>query len=161
MNDINQEIFVTRPALPPLIELIPSLELIWNNRILTNNGPFHGYLEAGLCEYLGVKHVSLFANATIALVTAMKALAIKGEVITTPFSFVATSHALMWNGITPVFVDIDIGTYNINVDNLKSAISNKTKAIVILSKILLKLNKTVKRFHEKKGLCINWFFQKR
>jgi dTDP-4-amino-4,6-dideoxygalactose transaminase len=130
LNDINQEIFVTRPALPPLIELIPSLELIWNNRILTNNGPFHADLEAGLCEYLGVKHVSLFANATIALVTAMKALAIKGEVITTPFSFVATSHALMWNGITPVFVDIDEKTLNIDPGKIESAITPRTTAIL-------------------------------
>jgi dTDP-4-amino-4,6-dideoxygalactose transaminase len=101
------KIFVTQPLLPPLKEFIPYLEQIWENKILTNGGPFHQQLESALCEYLGVKHIALFTNATIALVTALQALRITGEVITTPYSFVATAHSLLWNGINPVFVDID------------------------------------------------------
>ena len=100
-------IFVTRPQLPPLEELIPYLEQIWRTRVLTNGGPFHKELEKALGEYLGVEHLCLFTNGTIALITALQALKITGEVITTPYSFVATSHALVWNRIKPVFVDID------------------------------------------------------
>lgn len=85
----------------------PYLEKIWESKFLTNGGPFHQQFEHALCGYLGVKHISLFTNATIALVTALQALRINGEVITTPYSFVATSHSLIWNGIKPVFVDID------------------------------------------------------
>ena len=105
MND--EPVYVTRPYLPPLEELQPYLVQIWANRPLTNGGPFHQQLEQALCEYLGVQHISLFTNGTIALVTALQALRIAGEVITTPYSFVATSHSLLWNGIKPVFVDID------------------------------------------------------
>ncbi|NCA24923.1 MAG: DegT/DnrJ/EryC1/StrS family aminotransferase, partial [Betaproteobacteria bacterium] len=97
-------IYVTRPSLPPLEDFIPYLEEIWRSRVLTNGGPFHQQLEAALAEYLGVPHIALFANGTIALVTALQALRITGEVITTPYSFVATSHSLLWNGIKPVFV---------------------------------------------------------
>ncbi len=86
---ITPPVYVTRPALPPLEELMPYLQKIWDTRVLTNCGPFHQELEQALCEYLGVKHICLFANATIALVTALKALRIEGEVITTPYSFVA------------------------------------------------------------------------
>ena len=99
--------FVTQPTLPPLEELIPYLEQIWDNKVLTNGGPFHQQLEEALCRYLGVEHIALFTNGTIALVTALQSLRVTGEVITTPYSFVATSHSLLWNGIKPVFVDIE------------------------------------------------------
>jgi dTDP-4-amino-4,6-dideoxygalactose transaminase len=102
-----EPIYVTRPDLPSLEEFIPYLREIWNTKVLTNGGPFHQQLEQKLCEYLGVKHIALFTNGTIGLVTALQALRISGEVITTPYSFVATAHSLLWNGIKPVFVDID------------------------------------------------------
>lgn len=123
-------IFVTQPNLPPLEEFIPYLEAIWDNKILTNGGPFHQQLEASLCDYLGVKHLSLFTNGTIALVTALQALGIRGEVITTPYSFVATAHALKWNGIEPVFVDIDPNTLNIDPARIEAAITPRTTAIM-------------------------------
>ncbi|NCT99439.1 MAG: DegT/DnrJ/EryC1/StrS family aminotransferase [Comamonadaceae bacterium] len=128
MND--KPIYVTRPHLPPLEEFIPYLEQIWSNQILTNGGPFHQQLEAALCEYLGVKHISLFTNATIGLVTALQALRVSGEVITTPYSFVATSHALAWNGLTPVFVDIDPESMNIDPARIEAAITPRTTAIL-------------------------------
>ena len=107
-------VYVTQPYLPPLEQFIPYLEKIWASKILTNSGPFHQQLEKELCEYLGVEHLALFANGTIALVTALQALRITGEVITTPYSFVATAHSLLWNGIKPVFVDIDPDTLNLD-----------------------------------------------
>ncbi|RKQ40371.1 DegT/DnrJ/EryC1/StrS aminotransferase family protein, partial [Enterobacter sp. R1(2018)] len=113
-----------------LKEFIPYLEKIWENQWLTNNGPFHQKLEAELCDFLGVKYISLFNNATIALVTALQALRISGEVITTPYSFVATSHSIMWNSLTPVFVDIDAETFNINPDKIEQAITPNTTAIM-------------------------------
>ena len=94
----SKPIYVTQPYLPPLEEFIPYLREIWESKILTNGGPFHQQLEKALCEYLGVKHISLFTNATIALVTALQALRITGEVITTPYSLVATAHSILWNG---------------------------------------------------------------
>lgn len=123
-------IYVTQPFLPPLEEFIPYLEKIWENKILTNGGPFHQELERALCEYLGVKHIALFTNATIALITALQALRITGEVITTPFSFVATSHSLLWNGIKPVFVDVDPNTLNIDPAKIEAAITPQTTAIM-------------------------------
>jgi dTDP-4-amino-4,6-dideoxygalactose transaminase len=123
-------ITVTRPYLPPLEEFIPYLEEIWSNKILTNNGPFHQQLEKALCDYLGVSHISLFANGTLALVTALQALRITGEVITTPYSFVATAHALLWNGIKPVFVDIDPDTLNLDPTKIEAAITPHTTAIL-------------------------------
>lgn len=123
-------IYVTRPVLPPLEEFIPYLQQIWDNRILTNNGPFHKQLEQALCEYLRVDHLALFANGTIALVTALQALRIGGEVITTPYSFVATAHALLWNNIKPVFVDIDPATCNLDPDRIEEAITPQTTAIL-------------------------------
>jgi dTDP-4-amino-4,6-dideoxygalactose transaminase len=123
-------IFVTQPYLPPLDEFLPYLEQIWSNKILTNGGPFHQQLEKELCEYLGVEHIALFTNATIALVTALQALRITGEVITTPYSFVATSHSLLWNGIKPVFVDIDAKTLNIDPAKIEAAITPQTTAIL-------------------------------
>lgn len=123
-------IYVTRPELPPLDEFIPYLEKMWESRILTNCGPFHQQLETALCQYLGVPNISLFANATIALLAAFKALHIEGEVITTPYSFVATSHALLWNGLTPVFTDVDPVTLNLDPDKIEAAITEKTSAIL-------------------------------
>jgi len=127
---MNDKIFVTQPFLPPLEEYIPYLKEIWENKVLTNSGPFHQQLESKLAEYLGVAHISLFTNATIGLITALQALEIKGEVITTPFSFVATSHALLWNGIQPIFVDIDPATLNIDPSKIERAITEKTSAIM-------------------------------
>ncbi|MCW3173484.1 dTDP-4-amino-4,6-dideoxy-D-glucose aminotransferase VioA [Shewanella subflava] len=126
----NKTIPVTQPFLPELSEFVPYLEQIWDNRWLTNNGPFHQELEAKLAEYLGVEHVSLFNNATIALITALQAMRIHGEVITTPYSFVATSHSIMWNGLEPVFVDIDPTTFNIDPAKIEAAITPRTTAIM-------------------------------
>jgi dTDP-4-amino-4,6-dideoxygalactose transaminase len=123
-------IYVTQPSLPPLEELIPYLEKIWDNKILTNGGPFHQQLERELCEYLGVEHIALFTNGTLALVTALQALRITGEVITTPYSFVATAHSLLWNGIKPVFVDIDPNTLNLDPTKIEAAITPQTTAIM-------------------------------
>jgi dTDP-4-amino-4,6-dideoxygalactose transaminase len=122
--------FVTRPFLPPLEEFIPYLEKIWETRILTNCGPMHQQLEESLCQYLGVEHIALFTNATIALVTALQSLRITGEVITTPYSFVATSHSLLWNGIKPVFVDICPSTLNLDPTKIEAAITLHTTAIM-------------------------------
>jgi dTDP-4-amino-4,6-dideoxygalactose transaminase len=123
-------IYVTQPYLPPLEEFIPYLQQIWDNKILTNAGPFHQQLEQALCDYLGVKHLALFTNGTIALVTALQALRITGEVITTPYSFVATAHSLLWNGIKPVFVDIDPNTLNLDPAKIEAAITPHTTAIM-------------------------------
>ena len=128
MTDKN--IYVTQPFLPPLEEFMPYLEEIWRNKILTNGGPFHQQLEAALCEYLGVEHIALFTNCTIALVTALQALRINGEVITTPYSFVATSHSLLWNGIKPVFADINPDTLNLDPTKIEAAITPQTTAIM-------------------------------
>jgi dTDP-4-amino-4,6-dideoxygalactose transaminase len=126
----DNNIYVTQPFLPPIEEFIPYLEEIWKSKWLTNNGLYHNKLENELCDYLGVKHISLFTNGTIALVTALQALRITGEVITTPYSFVATAHSLYWNGIKPVFVDIDDLTFNINPERIEEAITPKTTAIL-------------------------------
>src|SRR5450759_1523528 len=123
-------IFVTQPYLPALEDFIPYLQKIWDSHILTNNGSFHQELEQKLCEYLGVKYISLFSNGTLALVTALQALRITGEVITTPYSFVATTHALWWNNIKPVFVDIEPFTFNIDPEKIEAAITSKTTAIL-------------------------------
>lgn len=126
----NKPIYVTQPHLPPLKEFIPYLEKIWESKWLTNNGPFHQQLEQALCDYLGVEHLALFANGTIALVTALQTLRITGEVITTPFSFVATAHSLLWNGLTPVFVDIDPSTCNLDPEKIEQSITPRTTAIM-------------------------------
>lgn len=127
---MEKPIYVTQPYLPPLAEFIPYLEKIWENKILTNGGPFHQQLEKALCDYLGVKHICLFTNGTIALVTALQALRITGEVITTPYSFVATAHSLLWNGIKPVFVDVDPKTLNLDPAKIEAAITPHTTAIM-------------------------------
>jgi len=126
----NKPIYVTQPFLPPLDDFIPYLQQIWENKTLTNGGPFHQQLEQALCEYLGVKHLCLFSNGTIALITALQALGIEGEVITTPYSFVATAHSLVWNNIKPVFVDIDPVTLNLDPAKIEAAITPKTRAIL-------------------------------
>ncbi|WP_455886678.1 DegT/DnrJ/EryC1/StrS family aminotransferase [Pseudomonas rustica] len=123
-------ISVTRPLLPPLEEFIPYLEQIWASGRLSNNGPFHERLEQALARFLGVPFLSLFNNGTTALITALKALGIQDEVITTPYTFVATAHSLVWNRLTPVFVDIDPHTFNINPAKIEAAITDKTTAIM-------------------------------
>lgn len=125
-----EKIYVTQPYLPPLEEFIPYLEQIWANKVLTNGGPFHQQLEQALCRYLGVPHISLFSNGTLALITALQALRIKGEVITTPYSFVATAHALLWQNCTPVFVDIEPHTLNLDPAKIEAAITPQTTAIL-------------------------------
>lgn len=129
-NPKPQPIFVTQPALPPLQEFLPYLEEIWANKILTNGGPFHQQLEKALCDYLGVQHLALFSNGTLGLVTALQALRVTGEVITTPYSFVATAHSLLWNGIKPVFVDVDPNTLNLDPAKIEAAITPQTTAIM-------------------------------
>ena len=123
-------IYVTKPYLPPLEEMMPYLEKIWESGIVSNSGPFHQELETQMCEYLGIDHISLFSNATVALLVAVKALNITGEVITTPFSFVATAHSLLWNNVTPVFVDIDPTSLNMDTTKIESAITSQTTAIL-------------------------------
>lgn len=126
----NRPIYVTQPALPPLEEFVEYLSKIWDNKILTNNGPFHQAFEEELAKYLGVKYISLFSNGTLALVTALQALRITGEVITTPYSFVATTHSLWWNNIKPVFVDIEPDFFNLDPDKVEAAITPQTTAIL-------------------------------
>lgn len=123
-------ILVTRPSLPSLADVVPYLEKIWESRVLTNSGPYHRELESALGRYLGVEHLSLFTNGMIALMTALKARNLSGEIITTPYSFVATAHAILWNGLTPVFVDVDPRTLNIDPDKIEAAISSRTSAIL-------------------------------
>ncbi|MCT4599409.1 MAG: DegT/DnrJ/EryC1/StrS family aminotransferase [Marinifilaceae bacterium] len=125
-----KKILVTQPVLPSLEEFIPMLEEIWDSKWLTNNGKFHKQFEKELAEYLGVPFVSLFSNGTLALINALQVMDIKGEVITTPYSFVATTHALKWNGIKPVFVDIDPNTLNLDPQKIEAAITSKTAAIM-------------------------------
>lgn len=125
-----EQITVTSPLLPNLDEFNNLLKEIWDSKWITNNGSFHKRLEAALCEYLKVPYISLFTNGTLPLITALQALRITGEVITTPYSFVATTHSLWWNGIKPVFVDIDPATGNIDPDKIEAAITPKTTAIM-------------------------------
>lgn len=129
MEELKQ-ITVTSPLIPPLKEFTPFLEDIWRRKWLTNDGYYHQELEKALCKYLGVEFLSLFTNGTLALITALQELRITGEVITTPFSFVATTHSLWWNGIKPVFVDVEPNTYNLDPDKIEAAITPKTTAIM-------------------------------
>ena len=130
-RSMNKDIItVTSPLLPNLDEFTESLKEIWESKWITNNGQFHQKLEAALAEYLKVPYVSLFTNGTLPLLTALQALRITGEVITTPYSFVATTHALWWNGIKPVFVDIDPSTGNIDPQKIEAAITPRTTAIL-------------------------------
>jgi dTDP-4-amino-4,6-dideoxygalactose transaminase len=121
---------VTSPLLPPLEEFVPCLEDIWKRKWITNNGYYHQELEKALCEYLKVPYLSLFTNGTLPLMVALQAFRITGEVITSPYSFVATTHALWWNGITPVFVDVEEKTGNLDPDKLEVAITPRTTAIM-------------------------------
>lgn len=129
MSD-NTPIYVTRPSLPPLDEFVPFLQKIWASGILTNSGPFHKEFEQTLCSYLGVKYCSLFCNGMSALQVGLQALRVTGEVITTPYSFVATTHAIYWNRCTPVFCDIDPTTCNIDASKIESLITPQTTAIM-------------------------------
>lgn len=126
----NDGIKVTSPLLPPLEEFTAMLEDIWQRRWITNGGEYHRRLEQALADYLNVPYISLFTNGTLPLLTALQALGIQGEVITTPYSFVATTHAIWWNGCTPVFVDIDPSTGNIDPAKIEAAITPKTAAIM-------------------------------
>ena len=126
----NKVITVTSPLLPSLDEFMPYLQDIWNRKWLTNNGHYHQELEKALCEYLKVPYISLFTNGTLPLICALQALRITGEVITTPYSFVATTHSLWWNGIKPIFVDIDPVTCNIDPTKREAASTPKTTAIM-------------------------------
>lgn len=121
---------VTSPLLPDLGEFEALLREIWDSRWITNNGRFHRRLESALAEYLKVPYVSLFTNGTLPLITALQALRITGEVITTPYSFVATTHSLWWNGIRPVFADVDPRTGNLDPERIEAAITPKTTAIM-------------------------------
>lgn len=126
----NKKITVTSPLLPKLEEFIPMLQDIWDRKWLTNNGHYHKELEKALAEYLGVKYISLFTNGTLPLITALQALRISGEVITTPYSFVATTHSIWWNGLKPVFVDVEEETGNIDPEKIEAAITPHTTAIM-------------------------------
>lgn len=126
----NKQITVTAPLLPDLDEFNVMLKEIWDSKWITNNGSFHKQLEKELAEYLKVPFVSLFTNGTLPLLTALQALRITGEVITTPYSFVATTHCIWWNGCKPVFVDIDPTTGNLDPDKIEAAITPKTTAIM-------------------------------
>lgn len=123
-------ITVTSPLLPNLEDFHEILKDIWAKKWITNNGSYHQKLEGALCEYLKVPYISLFTNGTLPLITALQALRITGEVITTPYSFVATTHSLWWNGIKPVFVDIDPSTGNLDPDKIEAAITPQTTAIM-------------------------------
>lgn len=133
LNTINNReniLTVTSPLLPDLSDFNDYLAQIWKNKWITNNGPLHIELEQRLCKYLKIPYISLFTNGTLPLITALQALRITGEVITTPYSFVATTHALWWNNITPVFVDVDPKTGNIDPDKIEAAITPRTSAIM-------------------------------
>ncbi|WP_341675060.1 DegT/DnrJ/EryC1/StrS family aminotransferase [Niveibacterium sp. SC-1] len=130
MTEENAPLYVTQPMLAPLEEFIPYLEDIWESKWLTNGGKYHAALEAELCRFLGVEHLSLFSNGTLALIVALQNLRITGEVITTPYSFVATAHSLLWNGIKPVFVDIDPHTFTLDPKLIEAAITPQTTAIL-------------------------------
>ena len=125
----NVPVLVTQPTLPNLNDFMDSLKEIWDSKWLTNNGKFHKEFEQKLADYLGVKYISLFSNGTLALMTAIQALKLEGEVITTPYSFVATAHSLLWNKITPVFVDVDHNG-NLDPDKIEAAITDKTTGIL-------------------------------
>ena len=129
-NKLQEPVYVTRPDLPPLDEFYTCLQQIWDNKVLTNNGPFHKQFEKALADYLGVKYISVFSNGTLALMIALQALKITGEVITTPFSFVATTHSLWWNNIKPVFADIEPDYFNLDPEKLEAAITPQTTAIM-------------------------------
>lgn len=130
MNNLQSPEYVTRPLLPDLQAISPLLEEIWNSGFLTNNALIHQRFEKALSDFLGVEYISLFTNGTLPLITALQALEIKGEVITTPYSFIATSHSLHWNGLTPVFADVDPIYGNLDPQRIEDAITSATTAIM-------------------------------
>lgn len=127
---IKKKVYVTQPSLPNLRELNPFLKKIWQNKILTNGGPFHQQFESKLCKFLKVPYVSLVSNGTLGLIVALKALNLREEVITSPYSFIATANSIVWNNLKPVFVDIDPVTLNLDPAKIKSAITKNTSAIL-------------------------------
>ena len=127
---MSKKIFVTKPFLPPLDEYVKFLEKIWSSKNVTNNGPFHQKFEIELAKYLDVEYVSLLNNATTALLVAIIALDLKGEIITTPYSFAATAHSIVWNGLKPVFVDTDSYAGNLDPVKVKAALNDSTGGIV-------------------------------
>jgi dTDP-4-amino-4,6-dideoxygalactose transaminase len=130
MNPFREPIYITRPLLPPLEAVTARLRQVWDSRWLTNNGAQHGRLEAALREYLGVPHLALFDNGTTALMAAVRALDLDGEVITTPFTFPATPHVLAWSGITPVFADVDPVRLTLDPRRVEEAITPRTTGIL-------------------------------
>ena len=127
---MNKPLNVTSPLLPDLDEFSQMLKKIWESKWITNNGSFHQQLEEALCDYLKVPYISLFTNGTLPLLTALQALRVSGEVITTPYSFVATTHSIWWNGLRPVFVDIDPSNCGMDPDRIEAAITPRTTAIM-------------------------------
>jgi dTDP-4-amino-4,6-dideoxygalactose transaminase len=127
---LRKTIPVTRSSVPPIVDVLPLIEEIWQSRILSNGGPIHGRLEAALCQYLGVEHLTLVGNATLGLILALRQCAQGGEVITTPFSFVASAHAVRWAGAEPVFADIDPVTLNLDPEAVERQITPRTRAIL-------------------------------
>lgn len=127
---MQKSILVTSPLLPDVDQFSSILKDIWDSKWITNNGNFHKQFEAALCEYLKVPYISLFTNGTLPLLTALQALRITGEVITTPYSFVATTHSIWWNGCKPVFVDVDPKTGNLDPNKIEAAITPRTSAIM-------------------------------
>ncbi|MBO4600063.1 MAG: DegT/DnrJ/EryC1/StrS family aminotransferase, partial [Bacteroidales bacterium] len=127
---MNHTLNVTTPLLPDLDEFHQRLKEIWNSKWITNNGQFHQQLEEALCAHLKVPFISLFTNGTLPLLTALQALRISGEVITTPYTFVATTHSIWWNGLKPVFVDIDPSNCGMDPDRIEAAITPRTTAIM-------------------------------
>ncbi|MDA8671633.1 DegT/DnrJ/EryC1/StrS family aminotransferase [Gammaproteobacteria bacterium] len=126
----SKSLYVTQPSLPDLSRLTPLLENIWKTRVLSNKGPYHDQLEEALCKYLDVPYISLVSNGTLGLIIALKALNISGNVITTPYTFAATAHSIMWNNLQPLFVDIDRDTLNLDPTLLEQAITPETTAIM-------------------------------
>lgn len=152
---MKERITVTSPLLPNLDEFKNYLDDIWKRKWLTNNGYYHQKLEKALAEYLGVKYLSLFTNGTLPLITALQALRITGEVITTPYSFVATTHSLWWNGIKPVFVDVDEKTGNLDPEKIETAITPRTTAIMPVHVYGTPCNtKRIKEIADKYGLKV-------
>ena len=144
--------FITEPKLPPLEDFNKVLKKIWSNKVLSNNGPYHIEFEQKLCSYLGVKYISLFNNATIALIVAQKILGFKNEIITTPFSFIATAHSIKWNNYKPVFADVDSNSGNLDPKSVEKLISNKTSGILAVHNYgfpgdILTLEKMSKQFN--------------
>jgi len=127
---MDKNTYVTQPSLPDLDEYVESLKNIWDSKFLTNKGKYHIQFEEELCKFLKVENISLVLNGTLGLILALKALNISGEVITTPYSFVATTHALQWNGIKPVFCDIQNNDFNIDPNKIESLITENTTAIM-------------------------------